>query len=215
MRCMRVGVGCINAAAVQELVEQLFIGSLVDGLIAFGALQIACGLLKLMNIRCGGMFLLELKQRGNAAGPSGFLPYCSSGRQIGFGCWCCELGTVFLEPFFNQGCRQPLVNPGLACVALVAAAMGLPLVLAWLPRLLALSYEGLLPLFGLVGGCSAWFGVQIVLLVFEDLGQAGCRMCVDLQMILVEDALPGFFLRVVDAGGPLPCSEGCISLALS
>ena len=44
MRCMRVGVGCINAAAVQELVEQLFIGSLVDGLIAFGALQIACGL---------------------------------------------------------------------------------------------------------------------------------------------------------------------------
>ena len=37
--------GSINAGAVQELVEQVFIGPFVDGLAAFGALQIPSRLL--------------------------------------------------------------------------------------------------------------------------------------------------------------------------
>ena len=109
-----------------------------------------------------------------------------------------------MEPFFDHGCRQALVDPGLAGVELGAAAVGLPLMLARLPGLLTLSDEGLFPLLGLVGCCSARFGVQIVLLVFVDFGQSGGRMCVDLQVILVEDALPCFFLGVVDASCPLP-----------
>ena len=67
MGCMLLGEGCINAGAVQELIEQLFIGPFVDGSVAFGALQVASGFLEVMNICCGRMFLLELEQRGNAA----------------------------------------------------------------------------------------------------------------------------------------------------
>ena len=51
----------VNAGAVQELIEQFLVGPFMDGLIAFGALQVAGGFLKVMNIRCGRVFLLELK----------------------------------------------------------------------------------------------------------------------------------------------------------
>ena len=59
--CMHLGERCINAAAVQEVVEKLFIDPFMDGLVAFGALQVASGLLWVMNIRGGRMFLLELE----------------------------------------------------------------------------------------------------------------------------------------------------------
>ena len=59
--CMLLGERCINAAAVQEVVEKLFIDPFMDGLVAFGALQVASGLLWVMNIRGGRMFLLELE----------------------------------------------------------------------------------------------------------------------------------------------------------
>ena len=103
----------------------------------------------------------------------------------------------------------------LASVALVAAAVGLPLVFARLPWLLALGDEGLFPLPGLVGSSSTWFGVQVVVLVVVDFGQSSSRMLVDLKVVLVEDALPGFFVWVVDAGCPLPCRQGCIPLSLA
>ena len=123
--------------------------------------------------------------------------------------------TVFLEPFFNHGSSPSLMNAGLASVTLVAASVGLPLVFARLPWLLALGDEVLFPLFGLVANSSPRFGVQVVVLVVVDFGQSSCSVFVNLKVVLVEDALPGFFLRGVDAGGPLPCSEGYISLALS
>ena len=198
--------GSINAGAVQELVEQLFIGPFVDGLVAFGALQVTCSLLKMVNIRSGWMFLLELKQRGNAAGSGGFLSNCPLRWEVRFRGKCCELCTVFLKPVFDHGGSQSLVHPRLASVALVAAAVGLPLMFARLPWLLALSDEGLFPLLGFVANCSAWLGVQVVILVIIDFGQTCSRMLVDLEVILVEDALPGFFVWVVDAGCPLPSS---------
>ena len=74
--CMCLAKGCINACAVQELIEQLLVGPFMDGLIAFGALQVSCGFLKVMNIRGGRMFLLELEQGCNAACSGGFLPNC-------------------------------------------------------------------------------------------------------------------------------------------
>ena len=60
MSCMLLGVRCIDAGAVQELVEQIFIGPFVGGLVAFGALQVTSRLLKMVNIRSGGMLLLDL-----------------------------------------------------------------------------------------------------------------------------------------------------------
>ena len=56
-----LGEGCINARAVQELIEQLFIGPFVDGLVAFGALQVSSGFLEVVNLWRGWMFMLELK----------------------------------------------------------------------------------------------------------------------------------------------------------
>ena len=103
----------------------------------------------------------------------------------------------------------------LAGVALVAAAVGLPLMFARLAWLLALGDEGLFSLLGLVSGGSTWFGVQVVFLVLIDFGQTRGRMFVDLQVVLVEDVLPSFFVWVVDAGCPLPCRQGCISLPLA
>ena len=97
------------------------------------------------------------------------------------------------------------MHPCLAGVALVAAAVGLPLVFARLPGLLALCNEGLFPLLCFVANCSAWLGVQVVILVIIDFGQTGSRMLVDLEVVLVEDALPGFFVRAVDAAGSFPC----------
>ena len=97
------------------------------------------------------------------------------------------------------------MHPCLAGVALVAAAVGLPLVFARLPGLLALCNEGLFPLLCFVANCSAWLGVQVVILVIIDFGQTGSRMLVDLEVVLVEDALPGFFVWVVDAACALPC----------
>ena len=61
MGCMYLGKGGIDASAVQELIEQLFIGPFVAGLVAFGAFQVTSGFLEVMNIRGGRMFLLELK----------------------------------------------------------------------------------------------------------------------------------------------------------
>ena len=77
------------------------------------------------------------------------------------------------------------MHSGLAGVALISATVGLPLVLTGLPWLLALSDEGLFPLLGLVRCGSAWFGVEIVLLVFVDFGQTSSRMLVDLKVILI------------------------------
>ena len=74
--CMFLAKGCINACAVQELIEQLLVGPFMDGLIAFGALQVSCGFLKVMNIRGGRVFLLELEQGCNAACSGGFLANC-------------------------------------------------------------------------------------------------------------------------------------------
>ena len=75
---------------------------------------------------------------------------------------------------------------------------------ARLPGLLALR-NGLFPLLCFVANCSAWLGVQVVILVIIDFGQTGSRMLVDLEVVLVEDALPGFFVWVVDAACALPC----------
>ena len=87
--------------------------------------------------------------------------------------------------------------------------------LAGLPWLLTLSNEGLFPLLGLVRSGSAWLGVEIVLFVFIDFGQTGSGVLVDLKVILIKDALPSFFVRVVDAGCPLPRCQGSISLPLA
>ena len=56
-----------------------------------------------------------------------------------------------------------------------------------------------------VANCSAWLGVQVVILVVIYFGQTGSRMLVDLEVVLVEDALPGFFVWAVDAAGAFPC----------
>ena len=107
------------------------------------------------------------------------------------------------------------MNAGLASVTLVAASVGLPLVFARLPWLLALGDEVLFPLFGLVANSSPRFGVQVVVLVVVDFGQSSCSVFVNLKVVLVEDALPGFFVWVVDAGCPLPCRQGCVPLSLA
>ena len=54
--------GSIDAGTVQELVEELVIGFLVDGEIAFAALEIASGLLEPVDIRSGWMLLLRFQQ---------------------------------------------------------------------------------------------------------------------------------------------------------
>ena len=151
------------------------------------------------------MFLLDLKQGCNAAGSGEFLSHCPLRWEVRFRGKCCEWCTIFLKPFFDHGSSEALVHPRLAGVALVAAAVGLPLMFARLPWLLALSDEGLFPLLGFVANCSAWLGVQVVILVIIDFGQTGSRMLVDLEVVLVEDALPGFFVRAVDAAGSFPC----------
>ena len=104
------------------------------------------------------MFLLDLKQGCNAAGSGEFLSNSPLRWEVRFRGNCCEWCTVFLKPFFDHGSSEALVHPRLAGVALVAAAVGLPLMFARLPWLLALSDEGLFPLLCFVANCSAWLG---------------------------------------------------------
>ena len=107
------------------------------------------------------------------------------------------------------------MHSGLTCVALVPASVGFPLVFALLPWLFALVDEGLLSLLCLVRNGPAWFGVQVVLLVFIDFGQSLCGMFVNFVVVLVEYVLPGLFVGIVDLGCPLPSCQGRIPLALA
>ena len=160
------------------------------------------------------MFLLDLKQGCNAAGSGEFLSNSPLRWEVRFRGNCCECCTVFLKPFFDHGSSEALVHPRLAGVALVAAAVGLPLMFARLPWLLALGDEGLFSLLGLVSGGSTWFGVQVVFLVLIDFGQSLCGVFVNVVVVLVEYVLPGLFVGVVDLGCPLPSCQGRITLAL-
>ena len=135
---MLLGVWGVYAGAGQELVEQFLVCPFVDGLVALAALEIPSCLLKLVLIWCDRMFLLGFQQRCNPAGSGGFLSNCFARREIRFWGRCCQLGAFLLKAFLNEGCWEPLVDPGLAGVALVPTPVGLPLVFAELPWLLAL-----------------------------------------------------------------------------
>ena len=79
----------------------------------------------------------------------------------------------------------------------------------WLPTLLD---EPLLVLLGRVASIAAWFVVEVVLWI-KDFLKAGCSMCVDLHVVLVQGALPGFCMLVIDGVGPLPCCQCCVPLS--
>ena len=129
--------------------------------------------------------------------------------------WVGQLWTFFLKAFFNHSCCYPLVHSGLAGVALVPTVMGFPLVLPKLPWLFALVDEGLLTLLGLVRNSPPRFGVQVVVFVLVDLGQSLCCMLVNFIVIVVQNGLPSFFVRIVDLCCPFPGCQGRISLSLS
>ena len=98
--------------------------------------------------------------------------------------------AILLEVILNDLNGEGLMNPGVACLALVAAPVGNPLVLVGLPRCLALVDEPFFVLFGGVSSSLHWLVVDVVLGIFKDLFKPGCCLFVDSKMILVQRLLP-------------------------
>lgn len=107
------------------------------------------------------------------------------------------------------------MHPGVACVALVPTPARFPLIFARDPRWLALLDQSLLVLFGGVPWPPHRFLAQVVLRVFVYLLKPCGSMSVDLIVVMVEGALPGFGIRVIDGVCPLPSCKGGIALSLA
>lgn len=81
----------------------------------------------------------------------------------------------------------------------------------WLP---ALFNESLFVLLGFVASRTAWFVMYVMLGITKDLLKASCRVVVDLQVVLIQSALPSLCVWIVDGVDPLSSRQGRISLAL-
>ena len=150
----------MQALFLQELIEQFLIRSFVDGLIALAALEVPSCLLEPVFIGCDRMLLLGLQQCGNPAGSGGFFPNRFAWREIWFWGWCSQLRAFFLKAFFYERSWEPLVDSGLAGMALVPTSMGFPLI-PKLPGLFAVVDEGLFALLCFARYCSTRFGAQV------------------------------------------------------
>lgn len=164
MSIVRFSVFLIDAAAADEAIEDGLIGPLGDRETAFAALDVACGLLEGMLVGGNWVLLVEGQELSYGARSGWFLANC-------LGWW----------HVFNGVNRQALVYPSVACMALVATTVWLPLVLAG-DFLVLLRGAPCWP---------HWFLMKVVLRVFVDLLQPGCCMLVDLETVLIEGSLDG------------------------
>ena len=206
-------VAFIDAFALDEGLEAFLICSFVNGEAAFGALEIPRGLLKGVFISRLWMLLLQFKQLLDGCGSGDLLANGLVRPEIWFWSLMGQEFAILLEVILNDLNCEGLMNPGVACLALVAAPVGNPLVLVGLPWCLALVDE---PFFVLLGGVSSslhWLVVDVVLGIFKDLFKPGCCLFVDLHMVQVKGSLPVLSWSVVERGSSLICSERCISLA--
>ena len=85
---MLTGESSVDAGALEELVENLLVSSIVDCLVAFGALQVPCSLLIDMGIRRGGcVFRMVAMRLALVVFLPTALPGCRSGSGAGvFNC---------------------------------------------------------------------------------------------------------------------------------
>ena len=120
--------------------------------------------------------------------------------------------TVLLEMLFDYLHCEGLVDSGMASLALVPTPMWNPLVLVGLPWCFALVDEALLVLFGSVPGTARRLFVDVVLWIFEDLLQSGCRLFVDLQMIEIKGFLPVFSMAIIECRCSLVGSQCSVPL---
>ena len=114
---------------------------------------------------------------------------------------------------FNDLNCEGLMYPGVTGLSLVPTPMWNPLMLVGLPWCFALVDEALLVLLGSVTSSPHRLVVDVVLWIFEDLLQSGCRLFVDLQMIEVKGFLPVFSVSIIESGCSLIGSKRSITLS--
>ena len=199
-------VAFIDAFAVDEGLEAFLICSFVNGEVAFAAFEIPRGLLKGVFIARLWMLLLQFKQPLDGCGSGDLLANGLIRPEIWFRSLMGQEFAILLEVILNDLNCEGLMNPGVACLALVAAPVGNPLVLVGLPRCLALVDEPFFVLFGGVSSSLHWLVVDVVLGIFIDLLEPGRCLLVNLQMVQVKGFLPVLSCSVVELGSPLICS---------
>ena len=88
-----------------------------------------------------------------------------------------------------------------------------PSVARFLPGFGALVDEVFLPLFGLFPRLPVCFGMQVVLLILENLLKALCCLKINGFVVLVKCFLPIGLTTVMESISPLPGSQGGVSLS--
>ena len=203
----------IDASAVNERLEVVFICSFVGGQVALGALEVPGRLVEGVFISCLWVLLLCLQQSFDGSGSGELLSDWFVRSEIWFRSLVCQECTVLLEMVFNDLDGEGLMHPCVAGLALVPTSVWDPLVLVGLPGCFALVDEALFVLFGCMTSSANRFVMDEVLGIFEDLFKSGCRMFVDLQVIEVKSFLPVLRLSIVEGGCPLIGSQRCIALS--
>ena len=146
------------------------------------------------------MLLLHLEELLDGGGSGDLLPDWFIRPQVRFWCLVGQELTVLAEMCLYDFNCESLMDPGVACLALVATPVWYPLVLVGLPWSLALVDEALLVLFCGMASPPDWFVVNEVLGIFVDLLKSGGCLFVDLEVILVQGLLPVLCLSVVEGG---------------
>ena len=112
------------------------------------------------------MLLLHLEELLDGCGSGDLLPDWFVRPQVRFWCLVCQELTVLAEVcLYGLDCES-LMDPGVACLALVATPVWDPLVLVGLPWSLALVDEALLVLLCGMASPPDWFVVNVVLGIF-------------------------------------------------
>ena len=197
--------GAIQAWTLDVVLEGLFIDPFVD--ITLGALEVTRGLFKVVLVsgRWSGELRLDevpydLRTCELFGGPGGILSWLWAGLL------CKLLSACFTKSIFKLlGCETLVHACTAGCAGETAPLWGPPVVIV-LPGLRALLDEIFLPLFGLLAWLPVCFGVQVVLLILEDLLQPLCCLKVDGFMVLVKCFLPAGLSAVMESIRPLPGS---------
>ena len=124
-----------------------------------------------------------------------------------------DLRAVFLKSGFQDVFGQALMHSGSTRCALIPASVWLPSVMVFCPAVGTLLHQVPLEVFGVFALMFGSFLVDVMLWVFIDLGQPLDRVAVDLFVVGVQDVLPFVLLRILELLGPLPCSQGRVTLA--